>query len=113
MALFTLAYTTCIETLDYPVGVSTFEQLTEQRLLLSDKQLIGFKFTRDVATLAEMQAYRAELTAYKGAKTGFTFTSPFDAVTHTVRFNGPMKTSYKGGVFSVAWEFKVINADEA
>lgn len=113
MALFTLDYTTIQEALDYPTAVSEFEQLTEQRRLLSNKKIIGFKFTVDFTIQADMQAYRNEFITATGATTGFTFTSPMDDVTYTVRFVGPMKTLQKNGVFTLSFEFKVINTDEA
>jgi hypothetical protein len=57
-----------------------------------------------------MQAYRTFYTNQGGPETAFTFVSPFDDVTYTVRFEGNLQITFQAAVFSVKFAFRVVTA---
>ena len=109
MATFSLEYTSIEELYGYNVLVTEFDNQSEQRRLKTASPVRGFVCTSDVLTLAQMQEHTAFFAARSGALDTFSFVSPFDAVTYTVRFvPDTFRVSYSAGAFNVAWEFKVI-----
>lgn len=109
MADFTLEYETIEEDRDYAVIISKFANNAEQRRLRHDKKLIGFILRSPALQKAQWAAHQAFFDSKEGALTAFTFESPFDDVTYTVRYRvGKFKSSYKNGIFTLSWEFEVL-----
>jgi len=113
MSDFELDYESVEEILSYPVLVSQFESESEQRRIITSKKIMGFKITSPSLTKTGMQEYRDFFIAKYGKKTGFTFTSPFDDVEYTVRFDSELTTTYSKGFYKCTFTFKIINTDEA
>ena len=109
MSDFTLMRESCTEILDYSVLISEFENGDEQRRLVHSYPLLGFKIKSPVLTKARYGTYRAFFVQKYGASNSFTFTSPFDDVEYTVRFEpGSFKASFGDGVYQCEFEFKVV-----
>src|SRR3990170_5620548 len=107
MSDFALARESIEEILDYDVAVSEFENKAEQRRLIHENAVIGFRIKTPVLTKTQMQTYRSFLVSKYGALTSFTFTSPFDDVEYNVRFvPKSFKTLYQGGVFQCQFDFE-------
>lgn len=111
MSDFALARESIEEILDYDVAVSQFSNGWEERRLLSNFKLLGFKIKTPALTKTQMQAYRNFLIDKYGALTSFTFTSPFDDTEYTVRFEpGSFKSVFAGGYFECSFEFQRVQA---
>lgn len=111
MSEFELARESCEEVISFPVIVSEFENDVEQRRLMHNNQIIGFKVTSPVLTYDQLQNYRDFFIAKYGALNSFTFTSPFDNTEYTVRFvQESFKTRYDAGVYKCEFEFKVVQS---
>ncbi len=108
MATFSLARERIEEVLDYPVLTSRFAGQTEQRRLKTNKKLIGFRIASPALTEAGMQEYRDFYTARQGEFESFTFVSPFDGVSYTVRFDGDIKVVFTQGHFRCSFEFRNV-----
>lgn len=109
MSDFSPTRETIEEVLDYNVLVSEAENGSEQRRLRHDRALIGFKIKTPVLTKTQMQTYRTFMIGKYGALTSFTFTSPFDDVEYTVRFEAnSFRTTYQSGVFQSSFELKRV-----
>ena len=102
------------EVYDFPVAITTFEDGgTEQRRLISNRELIGFQVKTPPMTQAQYQTFRAFFTARSGAFEAFTFTSPFDSTQHNVRFKeGSFRGRLRGGTYEAECQMVVINANE-
>lgn len=110
MSDFALARESIEEILDYDVLVSQFENGAEQRRLVHENAVIGFKIRTPVLTKTQMQAYRTFLIGKYGGLTSFTFTSPFDDTEYNVRFvEKSFHTVYEGGIFRCEFEFAKVN----
>ena len=105
LPIFTLDYLACEETLSRSVLVSDFENGAEQRRVRHEKDLIGFSLESTNLTKTQMQAYRTFYKARGGMEDTFTFVSPLDDVSYTVRFNGNLQTTFQAGVYSVKFSF--------
>jgi len=112
MATLNLKEQVVEEILDYPVLVSRFANESEQRRVTRRKRLIGFHVETPFATKTDMQAYRDFLIARVGKLNSFDYTSPFDDVTYTVRFNSPIRTRYARGVFKCVYDLVILDYPE-
>ena len=97
------------EVIDYSVLISEFENGAEQRRLKSASPLIGFKIRTPALTKLQMRVYRQFIVDRYGALSSFTFTSPFDDVQYTVRFEqNSFRSTYESGVFVCEFQLKVV-----
>lgn len=87
MATLTVTLQNCSERVDWPVEVTTFEDhTTEQRNLRSSVPKRVWTCLTPMLTLAQMQAIQAFHVARYGSYESFTWTSPLDGQTYTVKF---------------------------
>ena len=113
MADFTLDIGSIEESFDYPILISSFEDQSEQRRTVTDKRMLGFKVTSPVLTKAGWTAYKSFYTSKLGGLTKFTFESPIDETTYTVRFvPGSFTTKFGGGLRVCSFELKVLDEEE-
>jgi len=107
---FALARESIEEIPDFNVIISEFENGSEQRRLRHARPVGSFKITTPVLTKDQMLAYRNYFTNHYGALNSFTFTSPFDNVQYTVRFEpGSFSNKYEGGCFQCSFQLKVLS----
>lgn len=107
MADFALRRESIEEMLDYNVLHTKFENGTEQRRLKQSNALIGFKITSPLMNFATMTTYRNFLVSKYGSLTSFTFDSPFDNTTYTVRFEpDSWKCKLDRGLYRATFSFK-------
>ena len=106
MEEFSFPYETCEAVEDYPVLVSTFEEESEQRRLVTSKRIVGFSVKMPnmiEGTLTDIRDFHSLM---KGKLTTFLFTYAGD--TFEVRFDSPLQTNHVGGVFTASFSLKVI-----
>lgn len=109
MSDFSLVRESIEEIIDYDVQVLEFENSSEQRRLINPNKVIGFSITTPDLTKTQMQSYRNFLISKYGPLTSFTFTSPFDDVEYTVRFEQrTFQTLFVNGYFKCSFKFKVL-----
>jgi hypothetical protein len=109
MADFTLKRESIEEILDFSVLISTAVNKTEQRRLVSNKILLGFKIKSPALTKVQMQEYRNFIISKYGAAESFTFESIFDDMEYNVRFEqNTFRTTYEDGVFRCEFEFRIV-----
>lgn len=114
MAVFDLRIEIVAETLRYPIARSKYaNQASEQRRLLANKEITGFRFDAPNATKEQMQLYRDFYKARKGELESFTYVSPFDDIAYTCRFDGAIESKFEGGVFKVSFVFVVTDWPES
>ena len=113
MADFTLDVGTIQEMFAYPVLISEFEDQSEQRRTVTNKRILGFKVKSPALTKAQWQAYKSFYAARQGAFEKFTFTSPLDSTSYTVRFDDSgLVSSMGGGLYQCEFEFVVLDEEE-
>lgn len=97
------------EILDFNVAITKFENDYEQRRLIHDQALIGFKIRTPVRNFDQVQVIRDFFIAKKGAFTAFTFLSPIDDETYTVRFvPATFRTLLSGGAYVTEFELERV-----
>ena len=110
MSAFSLAREKCEEILNYDVLITRYENQSEQRRLVQDTKVIGFKIESPWRTKTQMQAYRNHLIGVYGALDTFTFVSPFDDVNYNVRYEPEtFTTTFVKGLYRCKFNFKVIS----
>jgi len=106
MSDFALAIEETEEVIQTAVEISKMENGVEERRLLHEKIIMGFRLRSPKLTKAQAQAYVDFYTAHYGEYSEFTFTSFLDDTEYTVRFSGPMVRKQSNGNFWCEWEFE-------
>jgi len=96
------------EIYSYNVLVSRFEDESEQRRAVSTNGLIGLRIRSPNLTRAQMEVIRNFYIAKTGELTSFTVENPFDQTEYTMRFEGPMRIRFRGGVFQCTYELRRV-----
>ena len=97
------------EVLDYSVEVSKFENGAEQRRLIHDRPLLGFKITMPPNNYTKAKEIRDFFVSKYGALTPFTFLNPHDGEEYTVRFEpGSYSSNLTGGAYVVQFQLTIV-----
>jgi hypothetical protein len=87
MATLTVSLQNCSERVEWPVEVTTFEDhTTEQRNLRSTTAKRVWTCQTPMLTLSQMQTIQSFHAARYGSFESFTWVSPLDGQSHTVKF---------------------------
>ena len=112
MATFSFVHETFREVTSYPVAISLFESEAEQRRLLTNKPRRRFEIMSPALTQTQMAAQRDFHQARKGALEDFSFVSPKDGVTYTVRYDGDPEFDYAQATWRIKTKFITVDTDE-
>lgn len=106
METFTLSVATVVLQPRFAVLISAFESAAEQRRKKHGKQLRSWRVTSSPITEADADAWQAFYEARSGPFETFSWESPIDEVTYTVRFGeGSYAQTFGGGVRTCAATF--------
>ena len=111
MADWTPKRETITRTLDRNVAITEFENTVEQRRLISDQILSGYKVQTPNMLPAQAKTYSDFFLSKFGALTSFTMPDPFNAGADVrVRFvPGTWTESYAAGVMRITFELKRVS----
>lgn len=98
----------------YPVTVSTFEDQTEQRRLVTDKQIGSFDVESPFLNVTQFRDFYAFYKSAKGALESFDFTSHLTGDTHKVRFDdkSEMRFTYREGLVKCSYKLVIVAGEE-
>lgn len=108
MVTFNLSYESLRESDDSPVIISEFGDGSEVRRKQHDGPEKAFSLRTGWLNKTAMAVYQAFYAARDGELESFTFTSPTDDTTYTVRFAKQLRIEQTNGVFRVQMDFKTI-----
>ena len=96
---------------DYPVLISEFEDLGEQRRLQNNKKMQTVTVVSPPRTKTDIANYVTFFNGRYGALTAFTIVSPIDGATYTVRFvpgTFRVKSLSAGVLYQCEFQIKVL-----
>ncbi len=108
MADFTLPYERCEVLRSRPVIVSEFEDLTQQRREISDKDIAGFHITTPLLNEAKAAEYLSHWNTQRGPLLSFGFT--YRGTAHTVVYEGEHRETYERGLIRYTFRFTKVNS---
>lgn len=108
MSDFELAIESTEEIMDYEVLVSKFKK-SEQRRLVHDEEIIGWRLKSPALTQTQALEYRNHFKSVYGPYDDFTWTNRIDDVEYTVRYTeNSFRIVREEGHYRATWEFTRI-----
>lgn len=114
MTTFNLDYEKITHIPSYPVDIFSADDGTEQSQIRFSKMFGGFRLRSPSLPPADMEDYLDFFKAREGASESFTFVSPYDSNSYTVRFvPDSLSIEYEGAMMVAEFDFKIVDVLES